>query len=143
MKPERNTESTARRTARTTAKSSALRKTDTSVVQAAVPRYLGELDRRGGLRGTDIANITDVSKATVSRWRSGEIKPRPRNELILSDLYYVVGRLQEYYAPDEIRLWLYARHPQLDGKRAIDLINRDRTIDVLNVIDRLDNDVYV
>jgi uncharacterized protein (DUF2384 family) len=84
-----------------------------------------------------------VSKATVSRWKSGDIKPQPRNELILSDLYYVVGRLQEYYAPDEIRTWLYARHPQLNGERAIDLINQSRTVDVLAVLDRLDNEVYV
>jgi transcriptional regulator with XRE-family HTH domain len=92
-----------------------------------------------GLKGSDIANVTSVSKATVSRWKAGDIKPQPRKELLLSDLYYVVGRLQEYYAPDEIRLWLYARHPQLNGERAIDLINRGRTIEVLAVLDRLDS----
>src|ERR1700686_169685 len=97
--------------------------------QGAVPRYLEELQDIGGLKGTDIANVTDVSKATVSRWKAGAIKPHPRNELILSDLYYVVGRLQEYYTPDEIRSWLYARHPQLGGDRAIDLINQGRSID--------------
>jgi hypothetical protein len=63
--------------------------------------------------------------------------------LLLSDLYYVVGRLQEYYASDEIRLWLYARHPQLNGERAIDLINRGRTIEVLAILDRLDSAVYL
>ena len=109
----------------------------------AVKRYLGELIDSGGLKGTDIANITDVSKATVSRWKSGDIKPRPRNELILSDLYYVVGRLQEYYSPEDIRTWLYARHPQLDGERAIDLINQTRTLEVLKVLDRLDNEVFL
>jgi uncharacterized protein (DUF2384 family) len=112
-------------------------------MQGAIVRFIDELGRFGGLKGTDIANITEVSKATVSRWKSGDIKPQPRNELILSDLYYVVGRLQEYYAPDEIRTWLYARHPQLNGERAIDLINQSRTVDVLAVLDRLDNEVYV
>jgi hypothetical protein len=112
-------------------------------MQSAVSRYIGELADIGGLRGTDIANITDVSKATVSRWKSGDIKPQPKNELILSDLYYIVGRLNEYYAPDEVRAWLYARHPQLGGERAMDLIHNDRALDVLAVIDRLDNDVYV
>ena len=114
-----------------------------SALQSAVPRFLEELGKLGGLKGTDIANITDVSKATVSRWRAGDIKPQPRNELILSDLYYIVGRLQEYYGPEEIRTWLYARHPQLSGERAIDLIHQDRTIEVLKVIDRLDNAVFV
>jgi hypothetical protein len=73
----------------------------------------------------------------------GDIKPQPRNELVPSDLYYVVGRLQEYYGPDEIRSWLYARHPQLDGARAVDLINHGATIKVLAILDRLDNDVFI
>jgi hypothetical protein len=111
--------------------------------QGAVPRYLEELQDIGGLKGTDIANVTDVSKATVSRWKAGAIKPHPRNELILSDLYYVVGRLNEYYTPDEIRSWLYARHPQLSGDRAIDLIHQGRSIDVLRVLERLEGGVYL
>ncbi len=112
-------------------------------MQSAVSRYIGELADIGGLKGTDIANITDVSKATVSRWKAGDIKPQPKNELILSDLYYIVGRLNEYYTPDEVRTWLYARHPQLGGERAMDFIHNDRSLEVLAVIDRLDNDVYV
>ena len=112
-------------------------------MQGAARRYVGELTDEGGLRGTDIANITEVSKATVSRWKAGDIKPQPKNEIILSDLYYVVGRLKEYYTPDDIRSWLYARHPQLSGERAIDLINQNRTLEVLNVLDRLDNEVFL
>lgn len=112
-------------------------------MQSAVTRYIGELAEMGGLKGTDIANITDVSKATVSRWKAGDIKPQPKNELILSDLYYIVGRLNEYYSPEEVRAWLYARHPQLGGERALDLIHSGRSLEVLAVIDRLDNDVYV
>jgi len=109
----------------------------------SIARNIADLEDLGGLRGTDIANIVDVSKATVSRWRTGSIKPQPRNELILSDLHYVVRRLQDYYTSEEIRTWLYARHPQLDGARAIDLINDDRTIEVLSVLDRLDSDGYL
>ena len=108
----------------------------------AVQRVIGELEATG-LRGTDIANITSVSKATVSRWRSGSAKPQPANERLIADLHYVVQRLQDYYTPDEVRLWLYARHPQLDGERAIDLIHDGRTLDVLRVLDRLDADVYL
>ncbi len=113
------------------------------MILGTVPKYLDELGKFGGLRGTDIANITEVSKATVSRWKSGDIKPHPRNELVLSDLYYVVGRLQDYYTADEIRSWLYARHPQLDGERAIDLIHQERTLEILKIIDRLDNEVFI
>ena len=108
-----------------------------------VPRYIEELTEEGGLSGTDIANIADVSKATVSRWKSGAVKPQPSTQLVLSDLHYVAGRLREYYSADEIRAWLYARHPQLGGARAIDLINQNRSEDVLRVLDRLDADVYL
>jgi transcriptional regulator with XRE-family HTH domain len=109
----------------------------------AMPRYIDELNEIGGLSGTDIANIADVSKATVSRWKAGSVKPQPNTQLVLSDLRYIVGRLSEYYTPDEIRTWLYARHPQLDGARAIDLINHNQSEAVLHILDRLDAEVYL
>lgn len=111
--------------------------------QTAVAGFICDLESSGGLRGTDIANITDVSKATVSRWRNGSAKPQPPNELRLSDLHYVVRRLEEFYEPGDIRTWLHARHPQLDGERAIDLIHAERTDEVLRVIDRLDTGAYL
>ncbi|MGF1607545.1 MAG: hypothetical protein ACFB22_14545 [Rhodothalassiaceae bacterium] len=101
------------------------------------------LQNTGGLKGTDIANFTGVSKATVSRWVSGQKTPHPKNQLIMSDLSYVVGRLSEYYTNEEIRVWLFARHPQLEGKRAIDLIHDDRSEEVLAILDRLDADAYL
>jgi transcriptional regulator with XRE-family HTH domain len=108
-----------------------------------VMQFLSGLQKLGGLKGIDIANFTDVSKATVSRWRNGKKKPHPRTQLILSDLHYVVMRLSDYYTADEIRAWLYARHPQLDGARAIDLILGDRSEEVLSILDRLDADAYI
>ncbi len=114
-----------------------------SVMQGTVARYIEELEKFGGLKGTDIANIAQVSKATVSRWVNGAMKPRPHMQLILSDLHYIVGRLQEYYSVDEIRMWLYARHPQLEGERPIDLINRGESERILNILDRLDAEAYL
>jgi transcriptional regulator with XRE-family HTH domain len=114
-----------------------------SAKSGAVPRYIDDLTEIGGLTGTDIANIADVSKATVSRWKSGSVKPQPSTQLVLSDLHFIVGRLSEYYTADEIRTWLYARHPQLNGERAIDLINQNRSEDVLRILDRLDADVFL
>lgn len=114
-----------------------------TTTQGAVARYIEELRDVGGLKGTDIANITEVSKATVSRWTQGAASPHPRTQLVLSDLHYIVGRLEEYYSAEEIRTWLYARHPQLDGARAIDLINQGRSEEVLRILDRLDAGVYL
>ena len=114
-----------------------------SVNLGAMPRYIDDLNALGGLSGTDIANITDVSKATVSRWKAGTVRPQPDTQLVLSDLHFIVQRLSEYYRADDIRTWLYARHPQLDGKRAIDVINQNRSEDILRILDRLDSDVFL
>ncbi len=116
------------------------------MTQAAVKpvvQFIARLQQEGGLKGTDIANFTGVSKATVSRWGSGQKSPHPKTQLIMSDLSYVVMRLSEYYGNEEVRAWLYSRHPQLDGQRAIDLIHDDRTEEVIAVLDRLDADVYL
>ena len=106
-------------------------------------QFLTRLQEAGGLKGTDLANFTGVSKATVSRWNSGQKSPHPRTQLIMSDLSYVVLRLSEYYGQEEVRAWLYARHPQLSGARAIDLIHDERTEEVIAILDRLDADAYV
>ena len=110
---------------------------------APVARFIDRLRETGGLKGTDIANFAGVSAATVSRWATGRKTPHPRTQLLVSDLSYVVMRLGEYYGADEIRAWLYARHPQLDGARAIDLIHDGRGEEVLAILDRLDADAYL
>lgn len=97
---------------------------------------------RGALKGSDLANITEVSQATVSRWAAGKGLPHPRTQLVISDLKYVVDRLADLYAPDETRLWLYARHPLLGGERPIDLIHDGRTERVLGVIESLADGTY-
>jgi len=110
---------------------------------SAVARILGDLRTRGGLQGKDIANIVDVSTATVSRWSNGIGAPNLRTQTVISDLRYVVDRLADFYNPDETRLWLHTRHPLLNGERAIDLINSDRTEEVLAVIERLDAGAFI
>jgi uncharacterized protein (DUF2384 family) len=112
-------------------------------MQSAVVRFIDDLKDQGGLKGTDIANFADVSSATVSRWLAGTHVPHPRTQLMLSNMHYIVSRLDQYYTAGEIRLWLYAPHPQLDGQRAIDCILNDRADDVLAILDRLDADAYL
>lgn len=101
------------------------------------------LQETGGLKGTDIANFAGVSKATASRWANGQTVPHPRTQLIMSDLSYVVMRLSEYCTQEEVRAWLYARHPQLGGERALDLIHDNRSEEVIAILDRLDADAYL
>ena len=115
----------------------------TEAAARPVVQFIARLQRDGGLKGTDIANFTGVSKATVSRWGSGQKTPHPKTQLIMSDLSYVVMRLSEYYSHEEVRAWLYARHPQLEGQRAIDLIHDERTEEVIAILDRLEADAYI
>jgi transcriptional regulator with XRE-family HTH domain len=109
----------------------------------AVARILDDLRGRGGLQGKDIANIVDVSTATVSRWSRGNGTPSLHTQTIIAELRYVVERLSDFYTPDETRLWLHARHPLLKNERAIDLINAGRTEEVLAVIERLESGAYI
>lgn len=52
-------------------------------------------------------------------------------------------RLLEYYTDEEAREWLHVAHPQLDGKKPIDLIKVDQSQMVHAVLDRLDADGYL
>jgi transcriptional regulator with XRE-family HTH domain len=109
---------------------------------SAVAKIIDDLRDRGGLKGTDIANIAEVSPATVSRWTSGKASPHPKTQLVISDLRYVVDRLAEFYTPEETRLWLYSKHRLLEGQRAIDLINQCQADKVLSVIESLDEGTF-
>jgi len=111
--------------------------------QRPVVTFIHGLHQSGGLSSTDIANFSSVSKATVSRWTNDHKTPQPDTELAISDLYYLTMRLSEFYNSSEIRTWWYARHPQLAGERAIDLIRNKRSSEVLEVINRLESDVYL
>jgi hypothetical protein len=105
-----------------------------SSARGAVSRLVDDLRIRGGLKGSDLANITEVSQATVS--------PHPKTQLVISDLRYVVDRLAEFYTPEETRIWLYAKHPLMDGARAIDLIHAGNADRVLAVIESLADGTY-
>lgn len=112
-------------------------------MSTAVARIIEDLRAQGGLQGKDIANIVNVSTATVSRWSNGNGSPSLKTQTVIADLRFVVERLSDFYTPDEARLWLNSRHPLLKNERAIDLINADRTEEVLGVIERLDSGAYI
>lgn len=101
------------------------------------------LVQNGGMTDEDIAAIADAPIAAIAGWKRGHAKPPPRHALILADLRHVTERLAAYYAPHEVRHWLHAPHPQLDGARPADLIRQSRSIAVSAAIDRLDGEVYV
>jgi len=112
-------------------------------MSTAVANVIQQINNSSTLKGVDLANITNASTATVSRWKKGKATPNTETQLILSDLRYVVDALSEYYSPDEIRLWLYASNQLLDGAKAIDLIHRQQTDEVLDAIERLASHAYL
>lgn len=109
---------------------------------SAVSRIIEDLRTRGGLKGTDVANIAAVSPATVSRWTAGKALPHPKTQLVISDLRYVVDRLAEFYTPEETRIWLYSKHRLLEGERAIDLIHQGHADKVLTIIESLSEGTF-
>ena len=111
-------------------------------MSAAVASLVENLRARGGIKGSDLANITAVSQATVSRWASGKASPHPKTQLVMSELRYVVDRLAEFYLPDEARIWLDAKHPLLNGERPLDLIRAGQADRALAVIERLADATY-
>ncbi len=116
-----------------------------AVVQksTAVSRMVDELRQLGGLKNIDLANIVGVSPPTVHRWSKGQGSPTIEKQQVIAELRWVAERLSDFYEPDEARLWLQTSHPQLNGEKPYDLINDDRTAEVLEVIDRLESGVYL
>jgi transcriptional regulator with XRE-family HTH domain len=113
-----------------------------TIVASAIARVIDDLRQSGGLQGRDLANIAQVSPATVSRWSNGKASPDLRTQTMLAGLRYVVERLSDYYDPDETRLWLHAAHPLLGGAAAIDLIHDGRMEEVLAIIETMDAGAY-
>lgn len=109
----------------------------------AVSRILEDLKKDGGLQGKDVANIVNVSPATVSRWAGGQASPDLHTQTVIAALVFIIRRLADFYEPSETRLWLNAKHPLLEDARPIDLIRSGNPEPVLAVIDRLDAGVYL
>jgi DNA-binding transcriptional regulator YiaG len=59
-------------------------------MRGAGARQIEDLNIRGGLKVSDIANSTGVSQATVSPWSAGLAAPQPSAQLVIVDLCAVV-----------------------------------------------------
>jgi len=108
----------------------------------AIVRHLQNIQRNGGLKSVDIANVMNVSRPTVSRWLSGENKPSVSVQVILSHLQFVVDRLTDFYTPEEIRIWIFTQQPLLDNERPIDLVISGETEKILDLLQEIDAGAY-
>jgi uncharacterized protein (DUF2384 family) len=112
-------------------------------VPSAVASRLDSIKNKGGVRSREIAQLLETTPQTISRWQTGRAEPQPDGLQRLLALEWLVEQLAELYSPDEARLWLFSRHPLLDGRRPADLIAEGHAEDVLALIDQLRDGAYL
>ncbi len=112
-------------------------------MSSVIVRKLDSLKKAGAMNITDVANILGTTPATVSRWSNGKASPQRSKELLLVELEYIVDRLQDFYTPEEARLWLFSRHRLLNDRRPAELIQEGDIESVLSVIEKLGDLVYL
>lgn len=108
-----------------------------------IARKLESIESKGAMRSIDVANLLGARPETVSRWNQGKAFPRPEAQKMLLALEYIVDELSDIYEPQEARLWLYSRQRLLDGQTPADLIQSGRVDEVIGVIDRLREGVFI
>ena len=111
-------------------------------MQSAISRIINRLKDEGRLQQRHIANIVAVSPETMSRWSCGQAIPDVRTQTMIARLHFAVERLADLYTPEDVHVWLHAKHPMLNGERAVDFVNLGRTPEVLATIDMLDAAAY-
>jgi hypothetical protein len=109
----------------------------------AIARRLDAIQQKSAMRSVDVANLLGTRPETVSRWNQGKAFPRPDAQKLLLDLEFIVDQLSDFCEPQEARLWLFSRQKLLDGKRPAELIQSGRAQEVIEVIDRLRDGVFV
>jgi transcriptional regulator with XRE-family HTH domain len=109
----------------------------------AVANRLNRIKELGGIKGREVAQLLDTTPETVSRWQTGKVEPQPPILNRLLTLEWLVEELSQFYEPPEARLWLFAPHRLLNGKRPAERIQEGRLDDVLAVISQLRDGAYV
>ena len=110
---------------------------------SAIAKKLETITSKGGMRLVDVANVLQTRPETVSRWNQGKAFPQANNEKQLLELGWIIEQLAEFYSPREARLWLFSRQKLLDGKIPADLISENKSEEVLSVINKLREAVFI
>jgi transcriptional regulator with XRE-family HTH domain len=110
---------------------------------SAVGKKIESIKKNTGISATNIAQIVGTSAQTLSRWTAGKNEPQFNHLERLLSLDYLAEQLSEFFEPQDVKLWLLAPHPQLNGERPVDLLSQDRFKEVLAVIERLRDSAYI
>ncbi len=110
---------------------------------SALKERLDSIKAKGGVKGTDLAQILDTTPQTISRWATGKTEPQPNALQRVLYLEWLIDQLSEFYGPKEARLWLFAPHPLLGGVTPAACIKGGGIEQVLALIDQLRDGAYV
>lgn len=106
-------------------------------------RKLDALREKGGMRHVDVANLLRTRPETVSRWNQGKAYPHSATEKELLELEYVVDQLSDFYEPREARQFLFARQRLLDDRSPAELITNGKIDEVIALVRRMRDGVYL
>jgi putative toxin-antitoxin system antitoxin component (TIGR02293 family) len=104
---------------------------------SAVARKIELIKERMKIPASSIAEMIGATPQTLSRWATGKNDPQREHLDRLLEFDYLTERLAEFFEPEDAKLWLFAPHPQLEGRRPADLVAKGRHTEVLAVIARL------
>ena len=108
-----------------------------------IARKLESIQEKGAMRSIDVANLLGARPETVSRWNQGKAFPRPDAQKNLLSLEYIIDQLSDMYEPREARLWLFSRQKLLGGTSPANLIQEGKIDEVIEVVERLREGVFV
>lgn len=86
----------------------------------------------------ELAWIGETTEEFVVRWLNNESLPDERVARRFEQTAAILGRLDQYYSASEVRKWMLAPHPQLEGERALDQLRIGDTWSINKTIDRLE-----
>ncbi|MCT7376006.1 MbcA/ParS/Xre antitoxin family protein [Chelativorans salis] len=112
-------------------------------MSSALAQVLDRISQKGAIKLIDVANMLDVRPETVSRWNQGKAYPHRDTEKLLLELEYIVDQLGDFYEPNDARRWIFARQRFLDGESPADLIRVGRIDDVLSLVQKMRDGVYL
>ena len=110
---------------------------------SALATKIEVIERLGGVRGREIAQLLDITPETVSRWKTGKASPQPDRLQHLLTLEWLISEMAELYHPEDARVWLFSHHKLLGGDRPADRIQQGKIDDVLALVDQLKTGAFV
>jgi transcriptional regulator with XRE-family HTH domain len=120
-----------------------IRELEESIMPGAVAAKLDSIKEKTGIRGRQVADLVGTTPQTVSRWQQGRVDPQPSHLNRLLTLEWLASELSEFYEPGDAKVWLFSRNRLLHGATPAQLIQEDKTDEVLAVIEQLKTGAYV